>query len=133
MTQHSSGRCLCGTVSFRARGPFRGIVYCHCTQCRRQTGHYFASTQVPDDQIEIEGSEMLRWYHASPEARRGFCSRCGSVLFWKRDGSDRISILAGSFDRPSGLRAAAHIYVADKGDYYEIDDGLPQFAQEAES
>jgi hypothetical protein len=37
-----------------------------------------------------------------------------------------VSVLAGSFDRPSGLEGASHIFVADKGDYYEITDGLPQ-------
>ena len=128
MSQTVSGRCLCEAVSFRTRGPLRGVVYCHCTQCRRQTGHFFAATQVADDRIEIVGGDMVRWYAASPEAKRGFCSNCGSVLFWKRNGSGRISVLAGAFDRPSGLEGDMHIFVADKGDYYAIEDGLPQFA-----
>jgi hypothetical protein len=49
------------------------------------------------------------------------------MLFWKRNGREQISIMAGAFDRPSGLVAESHIFVADKGDYYEICDGLPQF------
>jgi hypothetical protein len=36
--------------------------------------------------------------------------------------------MAGAFERPSGLAGESHIFVADKGDYYEIEDGLPQFA-----
>ncbi len=28
---------------------------------------------------------------------------------------------------PTGLRTAAHIFVADRGDYYEITDDLPRF------
>jgi hypothetical protein len=28
---------------------------------------------------------------------------------------------------PTGLALASHIFVDDKSDYYEIDDGLPQF------
>ena len=36
--------------------------------------------------------------------------------------------MAGAFHAPTGLKGEAHIFVADKGDYYSIDDGLPQFA-----
>jgi hypothetical protein len=35
--------------------------------------------------------------------------------------------MAGLFDHPTGLSGACHIFVADKGDYYGINDGLPQF------
>jgi hypothetical protein len=57
-----------------------------------------------------------------------FCRHCGSALFWKEHGSDSTSILAGAFDQPSRLKLAYHIYCADKADYYEITDGLPQYA-----
>ena len=32
----------------------------------------------------------------------------------------------GAFDKPTDTRLAHHIFVADKGDYYDIADGLPQ-------
>ena len=32
----------------------------------------------------------------------------------------------GCIDDPTGLKLADHIYVGEKGDYYEIADGLPQ-------
>ena len=124
-----TGSCLCGAVSFETRGALRGVVYCHCSQCRKQTGHYYAATNVADDDLAIEGSGELNWYAASPEAKRGFCRVCGSALFWKRNGSKVTSVLAGSFDNPSGLAGQAHIFVADKVDYYEIDDGLPRYQQ----
>ena len=126
MSETRSGGCLCGAVRFIVRGPVRGVVYCHCTQCRRQTGHHYAATNVADADIEIDGAERLTWYKASGFARRGFCATCGSALFWKRDGADDISVMAGSFDKPSGLVGEVHIFVADKGDYYDIDDGLPR-------
>jgi hypothetical protein len=39
-----------------------------------------------------------------------------------------MSILAGAFDEPNGLRFGYHIFCADKGDFYEIPDGVPQYA-----
>lgn len=122
-----TGGCHCGAVRYTVTGPLRDVIYCHCTQCRKQTGHFVAATRVADEALEITGADDLTWYAASPDAKRGFCRHCGSLLFWKRDGSDKTSIMAGSMDLPTDLVASHHIYAADKGDYYEIADGLPVF------
>jgi len=42
-----------------------------------------------------------------------------------------MSIWAGTLESPTGLRAAKHIFIADKGDYYEITDALPQWPQDS--
>ncbi|RUX42484.1 MAG: GFA family protein [Mesorhizobium sp.] len=133
MDDNHNGACLCGAVRFRTRGALRGVVYCHCSQCRRQNGHFVAATSAKDADIDIEGAEALTWYGASDVARRGFCRICGSLLFWKHNELDQISIMAGAFDRPSGLAGESHIFVGDKGDYYSIDDGLPQFEKSSPS
>lgn len=127
MTDEHSGACLCGAVRFRTKGRLRGVIYCHCSQCRKQTGHYLASTNLKDEAIVIEGGDNVTWYAASAFARRGFCRICGSLLFWKHLDFGEISVMAGAFDKPTGLHGEAHIFVPDKGDYYTIDDGLPQF------
>ncbi len=122
------GSCLCGAVEFTATGPLRGVIFCHCTQCRKQSGHYFAATDVADEGLVVAGRENITWYVASDRAERGFCRNCGSTLFWKARDSARTSVLAGAFDKPSRLVGDRHIFVADKGDYYDIADGLPQDA-----
>jgi hypothetical protein len=122
------GGCLCGAVRYRVTGPLRPVVMCHCTQCRRQTGHIMASTAARRADLHLEQAGELRWYAASDEARRGFCGRCGSVLFWDAVGREHVSITAGSLDDSSGLRIAWHIFTADKGGYYEIEPGVPQSA-----
>lgn len=127
MAEVHTGACLCGAVRLRTTGRLRGVVYCHCSQCRKQTGHYYAATDVTDDRLEVTGADNITWYAASDFAKRGFCRTCGSALFWKRNGSEVTSIMAGLFDSPSGLKAESHIFVADKGDYYAITDDLPQF------
>lgn len=58
--------------------------------------------------------------------RRGFCASCGSFLFWDPVRKDVIAVAMGAFDKPTDAKLAMHIFVADKGDYYEIADGLPQ-------
>lgn len=123
----ATGGCHCGAVRFVVDGALRDVVYCHCTQCRKQSGHFVAATRCDDADLTVTGGDALTWYAASDRARRGFCRHCGSLLFWKRSGSERTSIMAGSFEKPSGLVASRHIYGADKGDYYAIGDGLAVF------
>ncbi len=126
--QQVGGGCYCGRVRYRANNVSLQVTECHCSQCRKQAGHRYAGTGAKASDIEIEGVTNLTWYRASPDAERGFCSTCGSHLFWKPSNKDYMGILAASVDEPSGLRMAKHIFVDDKGDYYEITDGLPQYA-----
>ena len=123
----AGGGCLCGALRFRIEGALGEAHACHCGQCRRQSGHYVVGVDFAWDDIRLEGEDSLRWYESSPGARRGFCSRCGSNLFWVSE-SYGASLCAGSLDSPSGVTLASHIFVADKGDYYEIHDDLPKFA-----
>ncbi|MBL0373822.1 GFA family protein [Rhizobium sp. KVB221] len=131
MTGIHTGGCLCGAVRYTTSGPMREVVFCHCGQCRKQTGLYYASTNVADSDIAIEGADEVTWYHSSDKGRRGFCKHCGSTLFWKYEGTGQISIQAGSVDMPTNLTPGYHIFCADKGDFYEINDGLPQFRKDS--
>ena len=127
-TVHGGG-CQCGGVRYRIRGELRGIIACHCSQCRRTSGHHAAMTSAPSANIELTASDSLRWYRSSDTAERGFCGRCGSNLFWRQNGRDTTSITAGSLDTPTHLAIEEHIFVADKSDYYGINDGLPKKLQ----
>jgi len=120
------GSCLCGAVRFEVEGELREPDACHCSQCRKQSGHFWVSTDVPREALTIKGEENVRWYQSSESVRRGFCGNCGSVLFWDREGAERIAIGMGAFDAPTGTRLGKHIFVSQKGDYYDIMDGLEQ-------
>jgi hypothetical protein len=123
------GACLCGAVSFEVAGELAPPDACHCTQCRKQSGHYWASTNVARAALAVRGEENVTWFQSSEKVRRGFCSACGSVLFWDPPHKDWTSIAMGAFDTPTGTHLEMHIFTADKGDYYEIADGLPQNPQ----
>ena len=120
------GACLCGAVRYRVEGPLRPVVACHCAQCRKTSGHYVAATSALKEHVVLEADGGLRWYRSSGSARRGFCAICGSSLFWETTESPRLSLHAGALEGAMGLTLAGHIFCADKGDYYEIADGLPQ-------
>ena len=119
-----NGRCLCGAVRFSVTGTPAGAACCHCSQCRKQSGHVWSSAHVPDTDLSVDGE--LRWYQSSDKARRGFCPTCGAFLFWKHADDDHISFALGAIDGPTGLTLEKHTFTADKGDYYDITDGVPQ-------
>ncbi|WP_309753472.1 GFA family protein [Novosphingobium sp.] len=124
MNQHT-GQCQCGAVTYRAEG-LRDIWFCHCRQCRSLTGHYMAACRTERERIDVTGE--VRWTAVSQRASHGFCASCSAPLFWSNSELPTLSVLAGSLDSTTGLSADGHLYVAEKGDYYSIDDGLPQFA-----
>jgi len=125
--KHLTGGCLCGHVKFRVDGLMREVVACHCSQCRKQTSHFYASTNAKNTDVTFSETKGLKWFKSSEIAERGFCQDCGSILFWRRFGSDTISLSAGSLDGKTGLKICEHIYVADKPDWYEITDGIKQY------
>ncbi len=118
----TQGGCLCAAVRYAVRGSIRPVVACHCTQCRKTSGHYVAATAARAVDTEIQDPDgCLRWYRSSEFAERGFCSRCGGNLFWRRHDGDLISIMAGTLNGPTRLKLTTHIFTAQKGDYYSIE------------
>ncbi|MCK8501040.1 GFA family protein [Myxococcus fulvus] len=121
------GSCLCGAVRFTVEGELPAPDACHCTKCRKHSGHYFVSTDVPRSAVTIEGQDQVRWFQSSEKARRGFCSVCGASLFWDPLQRDWLGIAMGAFDTPTRTRVALHVHLANKGDYYELEEGTPRF------
>ena len=120
------GSCLCKSVLISVQGTLSAPNACHCTACRKQSGHFWASVDVPSSAVAVDGEEYVKWYCSSEKVRRGFCINCGSTLFWDPIHRDWIAIAMGVFDGGTDTNLAMHIFVAEKGDYYTIGDDLPQ-------
>lgn len=120
------GSCLCGKVTFEVTGDLPQPSACHCIACRKHSGHYEASVDIPRKALTVHGEEFVGWYQSSDKARRGFCTHCGSTLFWDPLHHDWTAVAMGAFDTPTNTKLAMHIFVAERGDYYDIADGLPQ-------
>ncbi len=123
------GTCLCGAVRLEVSGQLERLPEaCHCSQCRKQSGHFLAAVNVRRTELSILGGDKVTWYRSSDKVQRGFCSVCGSSLFWNPtiEGYEYTAVAMGLFDSPTGSRIAKHTFVADKGDYYDLDDDIPQ-------
>lgn len=121
------GGCVCGAVRYRVTGPLADVIACHCRECRRMSGHYYAATAAAQEAFEVTEASGLAWFGSSESSRRGFCRVCGSSLFFDHGPNEPIGIAAGSLDGQPDLKLAAHIYVDEAGGYYHIDDSLEQY------
>lgn len=131
LEQSGRGQCLCGAVSFKAYGTLEGVALCHCSQCRRWHGN--AGAYARAEKIDISGADHVNWFPSSDKAERGFCSRCGSTLFWRSLDREYPDFTAGCLDVPTGMKIIGHYYVADASDYELLADDLPKFKASSQS
>ena len=129
----ATGGCLCGAVRYEILGDHKAAFFCHCSKCRRFHGNIGAYVSMPLDDLKMIQRQSLKWFHSktdeTPNVYRGFCSVCGSCLFWHPRDEDRVAVAAGSFDEPADASIVGHVWVSQKGGYYEISDDLPQYSE----
>ncbi len=68
-------------------------------------------------------SETLAWFDSSDEARRGFCSHCGSALFKEQKNGTKMLIAVGSPDDTTTWKNVKNVFTADAGTYYIMPEG----------
>jgi len=125
-TLNATGHCHCEMVRYTVTGGLRDVINCHCDRCRRITGHFMAATSTTSDQISIDDTGTLRWYEVDG-AKYGFCSQCGSTLFWiPEDDPTHISIAAGTLDPPTNLKTTKAVFVNEASDYHSLDGSMRQ-------
>ena len=121
--------CLCGGIQLKTKGPLRHVSNCHCMQCMKTHGNYATYTSTPEKEVKFIKKRTLKWFRSSKRAKRGFCNKCGASMFFKRLGSENISIAAGMFKNPTKLKTTMNIFVEGKLDYYNLDSRLLKFSR----
>jgi hypothetical protein len=120
MAQEKQGGCMCGAVRFTATDVPDTFGVCHCEMCRRWTGAALLAVEVPQDKVTWRGEEHIGRLQSSSWAERGFCTRCGSGLYFRvtRDSewSKEIDLMLGLFDDPNGFTMRSEIWIDHKPD-----------------
>jgi len=121
--------CLCGGIQIEITGKLGPVVYCHCSRCRKAGGSAFGvNADVRSTYWTLTGQSLVTEYESSPGVFRAFCSRCGSPIYSRREGSpESYRVRLGLLDDDPVRRPLAHFWVSSKAPWFEITDGLPQF------
>jgi hypothetical protein len=134
-TTEYSGGCLCGTVRFAFIPPTLFSAHCHCRYCRRAHGAAFVTwAGVPEDRFRItRGEDRVTWFASSRQGQRGFCSQCGTTLFYRSSvcpGEVHVALacMDGKIDREPEL----HVFYDEHVDWVSVRDDLPKLSGDSE-
>jgi hypothetical protein len=129
------GRCLCGQLRYEAGPPTLFFAHCHCHWCREAHGAAFVSwVGIASERFRVvAGEEFLKWYQSTEQSRRGFCSACGTTLFFSSTlcpGEMHVtrSSLRSSIDREPQL----HCFYDQHVNWAVVGDSLPRYDTNAE-
>ncbi len=113
------GSCLCGAVRISATVAATNAGACHCGMCRKWAG---GPLLVADcgSAVRFEGSGSISVYDSSDWAERGFCSKCGSHLFYRLKKEGRYEVPVGLFDDGAQWIFDTQIFVDEKPPYYSF-------------
>jgi hypothetical protein len=93
--------------------------------CQKAAGNYFMPlAAAPRSDFALTRGEP-QWFHSSDIVRRGFCSICGTPLFYDIPGADFVNIALGSLDDPNAVRPVAQSNTGRKVRWFHDLDGLP--------
>jgi hypothetical protein len=93
------GHCLCGEVEIVIKEYGNFVYTCHCDSCRRMNSGPVLSIDVGSKENVVfeRGKEKITIFHED-EIERGFCSVCGSTLFWHNPADNHYCMNAELFD-----------------------------------
>jgi len=120
MTTRIEGRCHCGAVSVSVPDDAFGVVACHCDDCQKLHGNYFAMVVADRANVQWTGEESIQWYASSTKAKRGFCVKCGSRLAKAPEGSPKIMVSVGLFSKDLPRRIKKNVYAESKPAWYDL-------------
>ena len=103
------GRCLCGAVTISAILEKTGLTACHCDMCRQHTSSFFVGLSPVQSSLKIDGP--AKSFRSSEWAERGFCSECGSTLWYGTVHDGARYLAAGLFDNAAGGEVAVEYYI----------------------
>lgn len=119
-----TGGCQCGAVRFELADAPKEYAACHCSICRRVGGGVALSAMVHPGVATWTASDTLKTYASSDWAERGFCSTCGSSLFWRlkvpgpMQGLMYLSV--GALDAMGDMPFTSEVFIDHKPDTYDF-------------
>lgn len=115
-----NGHCLCKSVTFTVEAPSH-LDACHCETCRRWSGGPYIGLDFSP--ITLSSDESLKWFRSSDWAERGFCSACGSSLFYRLlEDKEKYSVCVGALENPpNDLMMTKEFFIDHKPDFYAFE------------
>lgn len=118
-TEQATGACLCGAVRISAANMKTGVGACHCDMCRKWGGGPLVGVECGQD-VSFDGEEHIKVFDSSDWAARGFCSSCGSHLFYKLKPTGEYIVPVGLFGDGHSFVLEHQVFIDEKPGYYSF-------------
>lgn len=132
MQGSAKASCLCGEVQMDCGTPVGKGSYCHCEDCRKQSGSAF-SVAIPFDAQQfklLKGSvgSFTKTADSGNEITRNFCLNCGSPVFGTSPQCpDVVFVKGGALHDQTLVQPTHQSWCQSKVEWAKIDDDLPNF------
>ncbi|MBC1398720.1 GFA family protein [Listeria fleischmannii] len=126
--ENLQGTCLCGAVSIEIMPKNHDIHACHCEMCRKWTAGPFLCIEA-SSHVTFSGEEYITEFPSSKWAKRGFCNKCGSTLFYHAVESNEYFMSSELFQLED-FRLVSEIYVDAKPAYYDFKNETKKWTEE---
>lgn len=113
----TKGKCLCGAVGIVASAINTNVGACHCNMCRKWGGGPLMAVDCGTG-VSFSGEEHLTVYDSTEWAERGFCSKCGTHIFYRLKESRQHIIPAGLLDCEDEYIFDHQIFIDEQPKYY---------------
>lgn len=121
----TTGRCLCGKVSFRVKQPVSMVFANHDAISRRRSGGVSLTIMLRATGTAFAGWGNLVQYQVSDREVSCFCRICGTPVLSRYLAPEAmagmISLSVGLLDSTEGLRLAADISHDEKPGFYAFE------------
>lgn len=127
----TTGKCLCGEVTYTLTGQPVRMIQCHCKDCQRATGTgHINNAFFKTEQFELKGT--VKSHEQETDSGniniRHFCPECGSRIYNEiaaRKGV--VGVAVGTADDNSWYDPALVIYCKDREDWDLTSTEVPNF------
>src|SRR5512139_428576 len=114
------GQCHCGGVKVSAPAQAFGVIACHCGDCQKVHGDFFAMLAMPSEEVQWSGELQPQWYASSAQAQRSHCPRCGSRLAKVAAPGQRTLLSVGLIPGHLPRRIQKHVWGDSHPDWYDL-------------
>ena len=119
--------CACEAHRGTARGAPASVTWCHCGDCRRESGAP-ATVWVGWREDRVSGAlDGLVSRTTRPGVTRDRCPDCGATLAYRDRGlPGMVYVPLGAHDRPGDLVPTEHAYWGERPAWLVVADDLPK-------
>lgn len=132
MTQQTyRGSCLCGAVTYEAKGDPVVALQCHCLDCQKASGAgHVAFAAFPEANVTITGT--LKKFSTKADSghmsNRFFCPECGSWVAGRPESAPGIVAFSmATMDGASSFPIQFRVYDKRRRDWDVVDAAIPAF------